>query len=108
VINCSGTNTLAVGRGITFAGIDHTTSAGVDTNIPVQKIYTTTTVTNSGLIKGDSDAGIRSWASAATTNTPVTITNTAGGLIVEAAPPWPPSTQRGTQARGTGTAQREQ
>jgi len=86
----------AIGRGITLAGIDHTTLSGTDTDVPIQKIYnnpfavdgTQTNATggsiivNSGLIKGDSNAGIAIAGSATTgTSYNVTITNTLGGTI---------------------------
>jgi hypothetical protein len=82
-----GKNTLgdsAYARGITLAGIDHTTTNGTDTDIPIEKTYAnsfgangstgtvnangtssvnttgTSYITNNsgGLIKGDSDSGI--------------------------------------------------
>jgi len=71
----------ALGRGITLAGIDHTETNGVDTDVPIQKIYANTTVLNSGLIKGDSDSGIAILGISGTTNFSVTITNTLGGII---------------------------
>jgi len=84
------------GRGITLAGIDHTTLNGTDTDVPIQKTYnnpyaidgtqTNSTggsiIVNSGLIKGDNDAGIAIAGSATTgTSYSVTITNTLGGKI---------------------------
>jgi hypothetical protein len=82
VININGTNT-ATGRGITLAGIDHTEYNGVETDIPYQYIYGNTTVTNSGLIKGDSDSGIAMMGITNTTGTvfSISITNTGGGVI---------------------------
>ena len=77
VINTSGTNT-AVGRGITLAGVDKDSNGDA---IPIQKIYANTTVTNSGLIKGDSASGIAILGISGTTNYSVTITNTLGGVI---------------------------
>jgi autotransporter-associated beta strand protein len=85
-----------VGRGITLAGIDHTETNGVDTDVAIQKIYSNpfavdgtqtnstgaSIIINSGLIKGDSDAGIAIAGSATTgTSYAVTITNTLGGTI---------------------------
>ena len=64
-------NTNAVGRGITIAG--------VDTSGTPEHIYTNTTITNSGLIKGQSDSGIA--IQGGTSGFSVTITNQAGGLI---------------------------
>ncbi len=77
VINVSGTNT-ALGRGITLAGIDKDSN---DNAIPVQKIYEDSSITNSGLIKGDTDSGIAILGVSGTTNYSVTITNTLGGVI---------------------------
>ena len=75
-------NTSAVGRGITLAGVDKDAS---DNAIPIQSVYTSTTypgptITNSGLIKGDTESGI---AVLGTTGggVTVTITNNAGGII---------------------------
>ncbi len=70
-------NTQAVGRGITLAGIDKDAN---DNQMPIQSIYTNSIVTNSGLIKGDSDSGI---AVLGTTGGgySVTITNNATGTI---------------------------
>jgi hypothetical protein len=77
-------NLTAVGRGITIAGVDKllTTNAGVvtETAIPVQAPYAATTITNSGLIKGDSDSGII-FSSALSSGFSHTITNQAGGTI---------------------------
>jgi hypothetical protein len=73
-----GTNT-AVGRGITLAGLDKDPTT--DNPIPIQKIYTNTVITNSGLIKGDTDSGIAILGISGTTNFSVTITNTLGGTI---------------------------
>jgi hypothetical protein len=79
--------TSAYGRGITLAGIDHTTSnnaQGVETDfdIPIQSIYGTTTVTNNlgGLIKGDSESGIAVLGTTGGGFT-VTINNNAGATI---------------------------
>ena len=65
-----------VGRGITLAGIDKDANGNP---IPVQGIYTNTSITNSGLIKGQSDAGIA--LTGAGNAFTVTITNQAGGVI---------------------------
>lgn len=70
-------NSSALGRGITIAGVDKD-SAG--NPIPVQAPYTATTITNSGLIKGDSDSAIV-FSSALSSGFSHTITNQAGGVI---------------------------
>ncbi len=70
-------NTSAVGRGITLAGIDHDAN---DTDFAIESIYTNTTVTNSGLIKGDSDSGIVVLGTTGGGYS-VTITNNATGTI---------------------------
>jgi len=64
-------NTNAAGRGITFAGIDTSGTA--------EPIYANSTVTNSGLIKGQNDSAIAVGGSAS--GFTVTITNQAGGTI---------------------------
>ena len=71
-------NTSAVGRGITLAGIDHDVN---DNSFPIESIYKNSTITNYGLIKGDSESGI---AVLGTTGGgyKVTITNNATGNIV--------------------------
>jgi len=69
-------NTTAVGRGITLAGVDKDTSGN---SIPLQGIYVSSTITNTGLIKGQSDSGIAVGGSA--TAFTVTINNLAGGII---------------------------
>ena len=79
-------NTSAVGRGITLAGTDKTTTNGIDTNLPApQTIYATTSVDNSGLIKGQSESGIALLGGTNTTNGnsgfTTTITNQATGTI---------------------------
>jgi hypothetical protein len=86
-IEGSNAGTSAFGRGITLAGIDHTTSnnaQGVETDfdIPIQSIYGTTTVTNNrgGLIKGDSESGIAVLGTTGGGFT-VTINNNAGATI---------------------------
>jgi len=66
----SGNNT-AVGRGITFGGIDTSGTA--------EPIYANVNVTNSGLIKGQNDSGIA--IIGGTSGHTVTITNQAGGII---------------------------
>lgn len=72
-----GTNS-AVGRGITLAGLDKDANGNA---IPIQKIYADSTITNFGLIKGDSDSGIAILGLSGTTNYSVTITNSLGGII---------------------------
>ncbi|HTB79926.1 MAG TPA: hypothetical protein VK717_03465 [Opitutaceae bacterium] len=69
-------NTTAVGRGITLAGVDKDSNGNP---IPVQGIYANSTVTNSGLIKGQSDSGIAVLGPA--TGFTVTINNTATGTV---------------------------
>jgi autotransporter-associated beta strand protein len=84
-INNSGTiegsvasgNTTAVGRGITIAGVDKDTNGN---SIPVQAPYAATTITNSGLIKGDSDSAII-FSSALASEFNHTINNKARGTI---------------------------
>jgi hypothetical protein len=66
-----------VGRGITIAGVDKDAAGNP---IPVQAPYATTTITNSGTIKGDSDSGI-AFTSALTSGFVMTINNQAGGMI---------------------------
>lgn len=75
--NADGTANSGVGRGITLAGIDKDPTSGAA--IPVQGIYGNTTVTNSGLIKGDSDSGIAVTGAASPYS--LTIVNLAGGVI---------------------------
>ncbi|SDR23095.1 outer membrane autotransporter barrel domain-containing protein [Paraburkholderia fungorum] len=75
--NADGTANTGTGRGITLAGLDKDPTTG--DAIPVQGIYGNTTVTNSGLIKGDSDSGIA--VTGAATAYSLTITNLAGGVI---------------------------
>jgi len=70
-------NTTAVGRGITIAGVDKDANGN---SIPVQAPYAATTITNSGLIKGDSDSAIV-FSSALASGFNHTITNQAGGTI---------------------------
>jgi outer membrane autotransporter protein len=75
--NADGSVNTGTGRGITLAGIDKDPTTG--DAIPVEGIYGDTTIVNSGLIKGDSDAGIA--VTGAATNYKLTITNLAGGVI---------------------------
>lgn len=70
-------NTQAVGRGITLAGIDHDVN---DNGIPIESIYENSSITNSGLIKGDSESGITVLGTTGGGYT-VTITNNATGTI---------------------------
>jgi hypothetical protein len=82
LIEGSTTGTSSVARGITLAGIDHTTTNKVDTDIPIQSIYADTTVTNNsgGLIKGDTESGITVLGTSNVNHT-VTINNNAGATI---------------------------
>lgn len=75
--NADGTANTGTGRGITLAGLDKdpTTSAP----IPTQGIYGNTTITNSGLIRGQSDSAIA--VTGATNAFTVSITNLAGGTL---------------------------
>lgn len=66
-----------VGRGITIAGVDKDVNGNP---IPVQAPYAATTITNSGLIKGDTDSAI-AYTSAIKSGFVMTITNQAGGTI---------------------------
>jgi len=70
-------NNTGTGRGITIAGVDHDSNGN---SIPVQAPYGATTITNSGLIKGDSDSGI-AFTSTLASGFANTITNLAGGTI---------------------------
>ena len=70
-------NTQAVGRGITLAGIDHDVS---DVSFPIQSIYEDSSVTNYGLIKGDTESGITVLGTTGGGYT-VTITNNSTGTI---------------------------
>ena len=76
-IDPAGGNT-GTGRGITIAGIDK--NPDTDAAIPVQAPYGPTTITNSGLIKGDSDSGI-AFTSTLASGFTTTINNLAGGVI---------------------------
>jgi hypothetical protein len=84
-INNSGTiegsvaagNASAIGRGITIAGVDKDANGNP---IPVQAPYGAATITNSGLIKGDSDSAII-FSSALASGFSHSITNQAGGVI---------------------------
>ncbi|XHR28670.1 MAG: beta strand repeat-containing protein [Chthoniobacteraceae bacterium] len=64
-------NTTAVGRGITFAGVDTTGTA--------EPIYAASSVENSGLIKGQNDSAIA--VDGGASGFTVTVTNHAGGVI---------------------------
>jgi len=66
-----------IGRGITLAGIDKDPTT--DAAIPTEGIYANTSITNSGLIRGQSDSGIA--VTGAANAFTVTITNLAGGVI---------------------------
>jgi subtilase-type serine protease len=66
-----------IGRGMTLAGLDKDPTT--DAAIPTEGIFGDTTVTNSGLIRGQTDSGI-AVTGAATAHT-LTITNLAGGTI---------------------------
>ncbi len=70
-------NTQGVGRGITLAGIDHDVN---DVDFAIQSIYENSNITNSGLIKGDSDSGIAVLGTTGGGYT-VTIANSATGTI---------------------------
>lgn len=74
-----GDNTAgAVGRGITLAGIDKDPVTD-DPITPPQGIYVDTTVTNSGLIKGQSDSALA--VTGAANAFTITITNNASGTL---------------------------
>jgi len=70
-------NNTGTGRGITIAGVDKDAN---DNPIPPQAPYAATTITNSGLIKGDSDSAI-AFTSAAASGFSHTITNQVGGVL---------------------------
>ncbi len=70
-------NTSAVGRGITIAGVDKDAKGA---SIPVQAPYAATTITNSGLIRGDSDSAI-AFSSGLSSGFTHTIDNQAGGVL---------------------------
>jgi hypothetical protein len=70
-------NTSGVGRGITLAGVDKDAN---DNGIPIESIYKNSSVTNSGLIKGDSESGITVLGTTGGGYT-VTITNNSTGTI---------------------------
>lgn len=76
--NADGTANTGTGRGITLAGIDKNPNTDAPYT-PPQGIYADTTVTNSGLIKGDSNSGIA--VTGAANGHTVTINNLAGGVI---------------------------
>jgi hypothetical protein len=73
----AGNTSTATGRGITLAGLDKDPTTGA--SIPTEGIFANTTVTNSGMIVGQSDAGIA--VTGAANAFTVTITNNAGGVI---------------------------
>lgn len=75
--NADSTANTGVGRGITLAGIDKDPTT--DAPIPIEGIYGNTTVTNSGLIRGQSDSAIA--VTGAANAFTVTITNLAGGVL---------------------------
>ncbi|MBE1159877.1 autotransporter domain-containing protein [Dyella acidiphila] len=75
--NADGTANTGIGRGITLAGIDKDPTTG--NPIPIEGIYGNTTVTNSGLIRGQSDSAIA--VTGAANAFTVTITNLAGGTL---------------------------
>ena len=70
-------NTQGVGRGITLAGIDHDVN---DNDFPIESIYENSTITNSGIIRGDSESGITVLGTTGGGYN-VTITNNALGTI---------------------------
>jgi hypothetical protein len=70
-------NSAALGRGITIAGVDKDSSGNP---IPIQAPYAAANITNSGLIRGDSDFAII-FSSALNSGFTHTITNQAGGQI---------------------------
>jgi hypothetical protein len=70
-------NTTALGRGITIAGVDKDVN---DNPIPIKAPFGAATITNSGLIKGDTDSAII-FSSALASGFSHTITNSAGGVI---------------------------
>ena len=75
--NADGTANTGVGRGITLAGIDKDPTTGLP--IPIEGIYANTSVTNSGLIRGQTTSGIA--VTGAANAFTVGITNLAGGTI---------------------------
>lgn len=75
--NADNTTNIGISRGITLAGVDKDSSGNP---IPVEGIYADTTVTNYGLIKGDTGAGIAA-TSAAGSRFALTINNMIGGVI---------------------------
>lgn len=78
VTNADGSANTGIGRGITLAGLDKDPNTDQPLN-PPQGIYANTTVTNSGLIKGDSDSGIAVTGGA--TGFSLVMTNKATGTI---------------------------
>ena len=75
--NADNTVNTGTGRGITLAGLDKDPTT--DAPIPTQGIYGNTTITNSGLIRGQSDAAIA--VTGAANAFTVTINNLAGGTL---------------------------
>lgn len=75
--NADGTANTGVGRGITLAGVDKDPASG--NPISPQGIYGNTTITNSGLIRGQSDSAIA--VTGAANAFTVAITNLAGGML---------------------------
>jgi autotransporter-associated beta strand protein len=73
----SPTGNTGTGRGITIAGVDKDSNGNP---ILPQAPYGATTITNSGLIRGDSDSAI-AFTSALASGFSHTITNQAGGMI---------------------------
>ena len=71
------TGNTGTGRGITIAGVDKDANGNP---IPPQAPYGATTIVNSGLIKGDSDAAI-AFTSALVSGFRHTISNQTGGII---------------------------
>ncbi|MFK0379310.1 autotransporter outer membrane beta-barrel domain-containing protein [Pandoraea sp. NPDC090278] len=67
----------AIGRGITLAGVDK--DPVTKAPIPVQGIYTNTTIVNSGLIRGQSDSAIA--VTGARNAFTVTVINQASGVL---------------------------
>jgi hypothetical protein len=78
-------NTSGVGRGITLAGVDqgityNSSSSTTKYSIPIESIYENSTITNSGLIKGQSESGITVLGTTGGGYN-VTITNNSTGTI---------------------------
>ena len=75
--NGDGTANSGTGRGITLAGVDKDPTTGAP--IATQGIYADTTITNTGLIRGQSDSAIA--VTGAANAFKVTIINYAGGVL---------------------------